>query len=112
MSDCQQDLVYLQECKDNANAKIDILTLVVWKQQKVMETMQSQLVELRRRSMMNNILLHNVQEEKDKDVVMVVRQTLPLLGLNEDYDLEHAHCMGALRKDSSIVMHLNRQDVA
>jgi hypothetical protein len=62
--------------------------------------------------MMNNILHRTVEGERDEDVVMVVRQTLPLLGLNEDYDLEHAHCMGVLRKDSSIVMHLNRQDVA
>jgi hypothetical protein len=109
----QADLNIVEGSQGDSEKQMNFLTAMFVKQAKVIDSLQSTVTDLQRRSMSNNVLLHNVPEKRDEDILYLIQQTLvaqgAALGL---IDVERAHRMGPLRERGhrTIVARIARQD--
>ena len=96
--------------------QVELLTNVIIKQDKVINTLQNSMIDLQRRSMMNNVMIYNAQEKEDENCKQVAVNAIKSKGVSVNFEIERAHRTGPKRNSGdyprSMVVRLTRQDHA
>jgi hypothetical protein len=96
--------------------QIELLTNVIIKQDKVIDNLQNGFIDMQKRSMQNNIVIHNAKERNDENCKQVAVNAINAKGIKAQYEIERAHRTGMKRKPGEnprpLIVRLTRQDHA
>lgn len=70
----QKEMVYLNDCLQNFQVKVDILSDIVVKQHQEIEQLKSQITDVQARSMRNNITISGILEKPNENCIREVNQ--------------------------------------
>jgi hypothetical protein len=116
--DTSSRAILVNEMREERNAmfdQINFLTSVTVKQAKQIDILQNNVTDLQKRSMSNNVLIHNVAETKDEDATKLAYGIISKTGVQQEaIQIERAHRLGAKRPRGPrpIVCRISRQDYA
>ncbi len=102
VSDLSSELALLRTHKNDTSKQIDILSAIVIKQSKTIKQLHSRVLNQEKRSMQQNILVHNVPEEKDENTDEKVSTFLKKKKIDDSaIRIDISHRIGAERKPNS-----------
>ena len=102
VSDHSSEIALLRQHKGDHAKEIELLTSIVIKQSKQLSHMQSKMLNMERKSMSSDILIHNVAENMNQDVDIHVKSSLAELGIKTDnIKTDNAYRKGVPRKPGS-----------
>ncbi len=99
VSDISSEIGLLRQCKHDTSKQIDILTAIVIKQNKKITHLHNRLLNEEKRSMQQNVLFHNISEDKNECTDKKVISFLKEQGIDEsDIQIDVSHRIGVQRK--------------
>ena len=85
----QQDMVSLDFKEESTERKVELLSAIICKQSSVMSNMRDSILELTRRSLLNEFVILNKDESTPpEDLLKVVKDTVKGVGVTQDIDYE------------------------
>jgi putative IMPACT (imprinted ancient) family translation regulator len=130
MNDMQQDLMTHRSDQGQLSAEvqslsidqvgmakqIELLTNTIIKQDKVITNLANSMLDSQKRSMMNNVVIHNVQERDDENCKRAAEEAITTKGVKVKYEVERAHRTGPKRRPGEtprpLIVRMTRQDQA
>jgi hypothetical protein len=112
----QQDMVSLDFKEESTERKVELLSAIIRKQSSVMSNMRDSILELTRRSLLNEFVILNKDESTPpEDLLKVVKDTVKGVGVTQDIDYEDMYRRGPPRNSPDdtprpIIVRLHRRD--
>jgi hypothetical protein len=117
VEDIQQNMVKLNTKEQSTERKVELLSAIVSKQHSLITSMKTNILDLSKRSLMNEFVILNLREapRDQTPVLTIVKQTLNTMGITEQIDYEYAYRRGPPREDPNaaprpVIVRLNRRD--
>jgi hypothetical protein len=96
--------------------QIELLTNTIIKQDKVIANLSNGMLDMQKRSMMNNVIIHNVLEKDNENCKKAADDAIGAKGIKVNYEVERAHRTGPKRKPGDtprpLIVRMTRQDQA
>ena len=100
LSETVQEAADKSEACKNHGQIIDTLCAIVIKQQETMDNMQNIIEDMRSRSMRENVVIHNVRENKDENILDAAMHALQKNGYDvTNITFDRIHRTGPTLKD-------------
>jgi hypothetical protein len=110
-----EDLDSLNSSHVEVVKQVQFLTNIVVKQDKIIQHLNNTCLDLQKRTMSNNVLIHNIPEKKEENTVQVTKNVFKARNLSEKFNnFERAHRKGFKKEGVTrpIIVRFTRQDDA
>ena len=96
LEDLQQDMVSLNSKEQSTDRKVELLSAIVSKQHGLISNLKDNVVELTRKSLVNELVILNLPESPPNanDLPSAIKDTIIRLGFTEQIDVELVYRRG------------------